>query len=164
MLGIADSHGAYRVAATHDSLLCHHIHHHGGKKKQRNCDAHASLLPGLVLRCHPVPLRRDNNPWPSSDSAPSSPMRPLSFLLVLLSVFCSLFSRAAGTIHTIAYPASTQPGELIFKSVYRLWIPEGAKQLRAVIVHQHGCGVGSWKNGLTAADDLHWQALAKKWD
>lgn len=88
-------------------------------------------------------------------------MRTLFLLLTLLS---PIWAHAAGTIHTVEYPASTQPGELIYKSVYRLWIPEGVKTLRAVIVHQHGCGVGSWKNGLTAADDLHWQALAKKWD
>jgi pimeloyl-ACP methyl ester carboxylesterase len=31
-----------------------------------------------------------------------------------------------------------------------------------VIVHQHGCGEGSCKSGLTGAFDLHWQALAKK--
>jgi hypothetical protein len=73
-------------------------------------------------------------------------------------------SHASGKIFTVEYPPSTQPGELIFKSVYRLWFPDGVTHLRAVIVHQHGCGVGSWKNGLTAADDLHWQALAKKWD
>jgi pimeloyl-ACP methyl ester carboxylesterase len=36
--------------------------------------------------------------------------------------------------------------------------------LRGVIVHQHGCGVSSGVSGLTAAYDLHWQALAKKWD
>jgi poly(3-hydroxybutyrate) depolymerase len=88
-------------------------------------------------------------------------MRPLLLLLLLLS---PAFTQAAGKILTVEYPASTQPGELIYKSVYRLWIPDGVKQIRAVIVHQHGCGVGSWKNGLTAADDLHWQALAKKWD
>jgi poly(3-hydroxybutyrate) depolymerase len=88
-------------------------------------------------------------------------MRPFLLLVVLL---CPFFAHASGRILTVEYPPSTQPGELIFKSVYRLWIPDGVKQLRAVIVHQHGCGVGSWKNGLTAADDLHWQALAKKWD
>ena len=38
------------------------------------------------------------------------------------------------------------------------------KSLRGVIVHQHGCGEGSCKSGLTGAYDLHWQALAKKHD
>ena len=36
--------------------------------------------------------------------------------------------------------------------------------LRGVIVHQHGCGVGSAKSGLTGAFDLHWQALARAHD
>jgi hypothetical protein len=40
----------------------------------------------------------------------------------------------------------------------------GVKSLRGVIVHQHGCGEGSCKSGLTGAYDLHWQALAKKHD
>ena len=31
-------------------------------------------------------------------------------------------------------------------------------------MHQHGCGEGSCKSGLTGAYDLHWQALAKKHD
>ncbi len=38
------------------------------------------------------------------------------------------------------------------------------KSIRGVIVHQHGCGEGSCKSGLTGAYDLHWQALAKKHD
>ncbi|HAV63887.1 MAG TPA: hypothetical protein DCY13_16170, partial [Verrucomicrobiales bacterium] len=35
---------------------------------------------------------------------------------------------------------------------------------RGVIVHQHGCGEGSCRSGLTGAFDLHWQALARKHD
>ncbi len=47
---------------------------------------------------------------------------------------------------------------------YTVWVPEGAGRLRGVIVHQHGCGAGACKGGATAAYDLHWQALARKWD
>jgi len=36
-------------------------------------------------------------------------------------------------------------------------------RLRGLIVHQHGCGSGACKGGQTAAYDLHWQALARKW-
>ena len=39
---------------------------------------------------------------------------------------------------------------------------KGVKTLRGVVVHQHGCGEGSCKSGLTGAFDLHWQSLAKK--
>ena len=64
--------------------------------------------------------------------------------------------------YRVRYEASTQPGELIFPVKYTVWIPPGQKTLRGAIVHQHGCGEGSCKSGLTGAYDLHWQALAKK--
>lgn len=64
--------------------------------------------------------------------------------------------------HRVRYEASTKPGGLIFPVQYTVWIPEGVKTLRGVVVHQHGCGEGSCKSGQTGAFDLHWQALAKK--
>lgn len=67
-------------------------------------------------------------------------------------------------IHEVSYPPSTAPGELVFGVTYTIWLPPGVKSLRGVIVHQHGCGSGACKGGATAAYDLHWQALAKKWD
>ncbi|MBI2477292.1 MAG: hypothetical protein HYV60_01165, partial [Planctomycetia bacterium] len=66
--------------------------------------------------------------------------------------------------YRVRYEASTQPGELVYPVNYTIWIPQGVKQLRGVIVHQHGCGEGSCKSGLTGAYDLHWQALANKHD
>ena len=36
--------------------------------------------------------------------------------------------------------------------------------MRGIIVHQHGAGTTASIEGSTAAYDLHWQALAKKWD
>ena len=60
--------------------------------------------------------------------------------------------------------ASTEPGELRFPVIHTVWIPPGVKTLRGVIVHQHGCGEGSCRSGLTGAFDLHWQALARKHD
>jgi len=71
---------------------------------------------------------------------------------------------AAGKDFTVEYPPSTEPGELIFGVTYTVWIPDNVKTIRGVIVHQHGCGEGACKGGKTAAYDLHWQALAKKWD
>ena len=41
---------------------------------------------------------------------------------------------------------------------------DSAKTVRGIIIHQHGCGEGACKSGETAAYDLHWQALAAKWD
>lgn len=70
----------------------------------------------------------------------------------------------AGDYFEVSYPASTEPGELQLGVTYTLWIPDHVATIRGIIVHQHGCGVGACKGGATAAYDLHWQALARKWD
>jgi len=75
-----------------------------------------------------------------------------------------VFPPAEPPYYRIRYEASKEPGELIFPVNYTIWIPPGVKQLRGVVVHQHGCGEGSCKSGLTGAYDLHWQALARKHD
>lgn len=98
-------------------------------------------------------------------------MRSIAFFLIaLVSPLAAqqapydVFPPAEAPYFRVRYEASTQPGELIFPVNYTLWIPPGVKELRGVIVHQHGCGEGSCKSGLTGAFDLHWQALAKKHD
>jgi len=70
----------------------------------------------------------------------------------------------AGQYHVVEYPPSTTPGELVYGVTYTVWIPDGVQKLRGLIVHQHGCGAGACRGGETAAYDLHWQELAKKWD
>jgi hypothetical protein len=75
-----------------------------------------------------------------------------------------VFPTADPPYYRVRYEASTRPGELIYSVNYTIWIPKDVKSLRVVIVHQHGCGEGSCKSGLTGAYDLHWQALAKKHD
>ena len=98
-------------------------------------------------------------------------MRPLLIFLTLLTTLA--FAQIApydqappveAPYYRVRYEASAKPGELIFPVQYTAWIPEGAKTLRGVIVHQHGCGEGSCKSGQTGAFDLHWQALAKQHD
>lgn len=79
-------------------------------------------------------------------------------------MMASSVSAEGGKIHSVRYEPSDKPGELVFGVTYRVWIPDGVQKLRGVIVHQHGCGKGACEGGRTAADDLHWQALAKKWD
>lgn len=95
----------------------------------------------------------------------------ISLLLsVLVALACFALPVASdvpasgGRYYEIEYPPSAAPGELQFGVTYTLWMPPGVKTVRAVIVHQHGCGTGACKGGETAAYDLHWQALAKKWD
>jgi hypothetical protein len=75
-----------------------------------------------------------------------------------------IFPPAEAPYFRVRYEASTKPGELPYAVNYTIWIPPGVKTLRGVVVHQHGCGEGSCKSGLTGAYDLHWQALAKKHD
>lgn len=94
-------------------------------------------------------------------------------LILLLAVFGSalgqqppydVFPPAAAPYFRVRYEGSTTAGALTFSANYTIWIPPGVKTLRGVVVHQHGCGEGSCKSGLTGAYDLHWQALAKRHD
>ena len=63
---------------------------------------------------------------------------------------------------TYEQPENPAEGQLQIGVTYTLWIPEGLKQVRGIIVHQHGCGEGSCKGSVTAAHDLHWQELARR--
>jgi hypothetical protein len=88
----------------------------------------------------------------------------MACLVVLLLLGRAQPTVAQGVVHSVRYEPSTKPGELVYGVTYRVWIPAGVKTLRGVIVHQHGCGKGACEGGMTAADDLHWQALAAKWN
>lgn len=91
----------------------------------------------------------------------------LLLLGILVGIIVLVFGHidaAGGTYLEVSCPSSSQPGELQMGVTYTLWIPDAAAKIRAIIVHQHGCGTGACKGGATAAYDLHWQALAKKWD
>jgi hypothetical protein len=83
---------------------------------------------------------------------------------LMATLWLSSPALAAGTYHEVTYDAATEPGELVLGVTYTLWIPADIERLRGVIVHQHGCGVGACKGGETAAYDLHWQELARKWN
>src|SRR5881394_1957978 len=85
-------------------------------------------------------------------------------LMLALSILELADARAAGTYVKLDYPASVALNELQVAVTYTLWIPEGVKTLRGIIVHQHGAGTTASIEGSTAAHDLHWQALARKWD
>jgi hypothetical protein len=75
-----------------------------------------------------------------------------------------VFPPADPPYYRVRYEASTKPGGMAYPVNYTVWIPPGVKTLRGVVVHQHGCGEGSCKSGLTGAYDRHWQALARKHD
>src|SRR3984893_5962568 len=73
-------------------------------------------------------------------------------------------SSGEGRYLQVVYPPSTTKGELQIGVIYTLWIPANIKTVRAVIVHQHGASIPAAQAGATSAYDLHWQALAKKWN
>src|SRR5436309_2988682 len=91
-------------------------------------------------------------------------MRRTLLVSLLILVKLAGAARGDGRYVEVRYPPSDRPGELPMGVTYTLWLPDGVKTLRGVIVHQHGCGTGACKGGETAAYDLHWQALARKWD
>ena len=66
----------------------------------------------------------------------------------------------AGTAPAASFDLTLPPkaGEKFKSCLVRVWLPDDAKTIRAVIVRQHGCG----RNGIDHADDLQWQALARK--
>src|ERR1700724_3947125 len=85
-----------------------------------------------------------------------------------LTVGCLCFlSRpihGAGKYLQVEYPPSTATNQLQIGVTYTMWVPDDVARFRCVIVHQHGAGRNAAEHGATAAYDLHWQALAKKWD
>ena len=94
-------------------------------------------------------------------------MRHFALFLILAAPLLAqnkpydVFPPADPPYYRVRYEANAA-GKLIFPVNYTIWLPPGVKEVRGVIVHQHGCGEGSCKSGLTGAFDLHWQALAKK--
>lgn len=88
----------------------------------------------------------------------------LPTVLLAQSAPYDVFPAADPPYYRVRYEPSAKSGELIFAVNYTVWIPEHVQKLRGIIVHQHGCGEGSCKSGLTGAYDLHWQALARKHD
>ncbi len=79
---------------------------------------------------------------------------------LMLSVSClflGVLPLRAELLETSVPPAD---GAKYKSADFRVWLPDGVKTIRGVIVRQHGCG----RNGIGQAEDVQWQALAKKWD
>ncbi len=128
-----------KTSVLHDSYLSAIGHKRPGVKKGLPTEEAEKKAAQLLKQAAPL-IRKQR--------APSSSQQPST----------------GGTIHQVHYPSLIQPGRLRIGVDFYLWIPDGVKTLRGVIVHQHGCGVGASRGGRTAADDLHWQALARKWN
>ena len=78
-------------------------------------------------------------------------------LLLLPALLALPVPGRAETFETAVKP---EAGEKFRSAEFRLWLPDKVKHVRAVLIRQHGCG----RKGLDHADDLQWQALARKWD
>ena len=103
------------------------------------------------------------NTWIKSIISTKLSTRTSLIALVFFIVWGCAFTatvRASGQYYKIDYPASNVEGELKIAVTHTLWIPNGLKTLRGIIVHQHGAGITASKEGATATYDLHWQALA----
>ncbi len=97
-------------------------------------------------------------------------LRPLPFVLLSCITLHALACFSESSLHaaedqyySVHYFPSDKEGELRLGVTYTIWIPGEATKLRGIIVHQHGCGKGACEGGKTAAYDLHWQALARKY-
>jgi len=66
----------------------------------------------------------------------------------------------------IIFERTVQPGigDRFSRLDFTLWLPEPGRPVRAVIIHQHGCGNSSATTNPPVARDFHWQALARKHD
>lgn len=93
-----------------------------------------------------------------------SPSNVFKLCVLLSLLFSAQPMFGDGSVHSVTIPPSTTEGELQIGVTHTLWIPPNVKTIRGIIVHQHGCGVGACLGGETAAYDLHWQELARKWD
>ncbi|MBL8177665.1 MAG: hypothetical protein JNK48_23510 [Bryobacterales bacterium] len=84
--------------------------------------------------------------------------------IAALFAAATLQAAPGGRYLEMNFPPTRNPGRLPISSKYTLWVPDTPKPLRALIVHQHGCGAPAARGGATAAYDLHWQALAAQHD
>lgn len=100
------------------------------------------------------------------NKAMTNPLRMAGRIaFMMLALWLAIPAWAAGPdLLTVRYPASTEAGGLSVEAAFYLWVPPKVKRVRAVIVHQHGCGDGAEKAGETAALDAHWRALAARHD
>lgn len=97
-------------------------------------------------------------PLPAAPVSRMALIAPIALVALVASVGTGPPARADGSVFHAAIPP--QEGETFLRAEYSLWWPKEAERLRAVIVHQHGCG----RNGIGVPYDVQWRALAERWD
>ncbi len=82
-------------------------------------------------------------------------------ILSLLS-FIATANAADGLLLDLIVPP--RDGDRFQHAEYSCWIPDAAKPIKAVIIHQHGCTNASPDKHPPISGDWHWRALARKHD
>lgn len=84
--------------------------------------------------------------------------------LLSLPSFLLLLCLAPGESRAAYFETSAPPreGDQYSAARYRLWLPPETPTVRGIIIRQHGCGDGSRRYGLSHANDLQWQELARR--
>jgi hypothetical protein len=82
-------------------------------------------------------------------------------ILSLLS-FIATTNAADGLLLDLIVPP--RDGDRFQHAEYSCWIPDAAKPIKAVIIHQHGCTNASPDKHPPITGDWHWRALARKHD
>lgn len=80
-------------------------------------------------------------------------------ILSLLS-FIATANAADGLLLDLIVPP--RDGDRFQHAEYSCWIPDAAKPIKAVIIHQHGCTNASPDKHPPITGDWHWRALARK--
>lgn len=86
----------------------------------------------------------------------------MSFGLRLVTGICWAMGLSPAALTAQVFEASILPAadEKYRSAEFRLWLPESAKQVRAIVIRQHDCG----RSGLEHPYDVQFRALAKKWN
>jgi pimeloyl-ACP methyl ester carboxylesterase len=85
---------------------------------------------------------------------------------VIVSIGCGEADADSAGADGIVLERTILPGteDRFSRADVTCWLPGPGRPVRAVIVHQHGCGNSSATVNPPVARDFHWQALARKHD
>src|SRR5436190_6822443 len=108
-----------------------------------------------IRRCHLCFETPTTSPGPSLQMLMNKTKLRRTLLLAFIVTGFAGMARGAGHYFKVDYPVSSASNELQVAVTYTVWLPEGVKTFRGIIVHQHGAGTTASIEGSTAAYDLH---------
>lgn len=86
--------------------------------------------------------------------------KPLSLLILCLT--CATAGAMDGLLLDLILPP--RAGDRFQHAEFSCWLPDAAKPVKTVIIHQHGCTNASPEKHPPITGDWHWRALARKHD